>query len=62
MAKDCPKDPNLKTSVEPQIDHLRVARIKSKERKLFSDTMVTTTHMLKNCVKVPKEKGSRDDE
>ena len=32
---------------------LRINQLKD-YRKLFTDTMVTTTHFLKKCVKVPK--------
>jgi hypothetical protein len=34
-------------------DIIRINQLKD-YRKLFTDTMVTTTHFLKKCVKVPK--------
>lgn len=51
--KECPRDPNIKTreSITEGMD--RINQLKD-YRKIFSDTMVTTTHFLKKCVKVPK--------
>jgi|DEB0MinimDraft_12_1074336.scaffolds.fasta_scaffold19958_3 hypothetical protein len=50
---DCPRDPNLKTKADPHVDVDRLIKLKD-YRKLFADTVVTTTHMLKKCIKVPK--------
>ena len=51
----CPRDPNLKTTKDAIEDLERVKQIKD-YRKLFSDTMILTTHFLKRCTKVPKVK------
>jgi len=51
----CPRDPNLKTDKEAIEDLERIKQIKD-YRKLFSDTMILTTHFLKRCTKVPKVK------
>ena len=51
---DCPRDPNLKTrDVDCDEEYCRVSKLKD-YRTLFGDTVVTTTHFLKKCVKVPK--------
>lgn len=49
----CPRDPNIKTKENPHGDLKRILKIKD-NRKLFVDTAVTTTHFLKNCIKVKK--------
>ena len=63
---DCPKDPNFKTYVDAYEDSWRLNKLTGLSKKLFGDTAVTTTHMLKNCVKVPKdgddENSSLEDE
>lgn len=51
----CPRDPNLKTTKDAIEEMDRVKQIKD-YRKLFSDTMILTTHFLKRCTKVPKVK------
>lgn len=43
----------MKTNLDPEEDIERIQRIKD-FRKLFSDTMIMTTHFLKRCIKVPK--------
>ena len=53
MIDDCPRDPNYKTKVNIVDDAERILKIKD-YKKLFADTVVTTTHMLKKCIKVPK--------
>lgn len=51
---NCPRDPNIKTKVaDYDTDIQRIQKIQD-FRKLFADTAVTTTHLLKKCVKVPK--------
>lgn len=45
----------MKTNRDPEEDMERISRIKD-FRKLFSDTMILTTHFFKRCVKVPKLK------
>ena len=42
-------------------DYERILKIKD-NKKLFADTMVTTTHMLKKCVKVKKPEPKIDQE
>ena len=49
----CPRDPNLKTNADPAEDIMRINSMKD-YKKIFADTVVTTTHMLKKCIKVPK--------
>ena len=51
--QDCHRDPNIKTREDQQEDLQRIMQIKD-YRKLFVDTIVTTTHFLKKCVRVPK--------
>lgn len=51
---DCPLDPNIKTMADIKLDLKRIKKIKD-TRKLFAETMITTTHFFKNCVKVPKD-------
>lgn len=51
--EQCPRDPNFKTNVDLEEETERMQRIKD-YRTLFSDTMITTTHFLKRCIKVPK--------
>ncbi len=46
----------MKTNHDPEEDLERIQRIKD-FRKLFSDTMILTTHFLKRCTKVPKIKN-----
>ena len=53
---DCHRDPNIKTlpdGADHKDEMQRIMQIKD-YRKLFADTIVTTTHFLKKCVKVPK--------
>ena len=50
---ECYRDPNIKTRVDYQEDWKRIMGLKD-YRKLFVDTMITTTHFLKKCAKVPK--------
>lgn len=54
----CPRDPNLKTKADTELDSERILRIKD-FKKLFSDTAVQTTHLLKRCV-VVQERASRN--
>ena len=54
---DCVKDPNFKTNNSIASEMKRLREIKD-TKTLFGDTKVTTTHLLKNCVKIktiPKE-------
>ena len=56
MIDDCPNDPNLKTSIRmDQLDNELERLLEIKDaKKLFANSIILTTHMLKNCVKVPK--------
>mmetsp|Transcript_34166 Transcript_34166/g.52438 ORF Transcript_34166/g.52438 Transcript_34166/m.52438 type:complete len:180 (+) Transcript_34166:450-989(+) len=58
--EECPRDPNLKTQLDPKVELDRIQKIKD-FRKLFSDSAVTTTHFLKKCAKVRKVLGTEDD-
>jgi len=49
----CPRDPNIRTNEDPYDELERTQKIED-FRKLFADTAVTTTHLLKKCVRVPK--------
>ena len=49
----CPRDPNLKTKEDIYNEFERINTMKDC-KKLFADTAVTTTLLLKKCVKVPK--------
>ena len=51
----CPRDPNLKTNEAIGAEQERIQKIKD-YRKLFADTMITTSHFLKQCIRVPKIK------
>lgn len=53
MIDDCPRDPNFKTKAVVQQESERLLLLKD-YRKLFAETAVMTTHMLKKCIKVPK--------
>lgn len=50
---ECQRDPNIKTKEDPRDDIRRILQIRD-YKKLFVDTAVTTTHFLKNCVRVRK--------
>lgn len=59
---DCTRDPNLKTNAKANEDILRIQRMKD-YRKLFADSVVQTTHLLKKSVMVPikyDDDGSTD--
>ena len=49
----CSRDPNIKTKEDPVNDLRRILEIQD-NRTLFADTVITTTHLLKKCVRVPK--------
>ena len=59
--ENCPRDPNIKTKVEPELDYERIQRIKD-YRKLFADTAVLTTHMLKKCVLIPYKMSNKEED
>ena len=60
---DCPRDPNIKTKLNPYLEHNRILKL-TDFRKLYADTAVTTTFFLKKCVQVPKVyvQGIDDDD
>jgi len=51
MIDDCPRDPNYKTKANANEEVERIMKLKD-YRKLFAETAVMTTHMLKKCIKV----------
>ena len=61
LIDNCPRDPNIKTKVEPSLDFERIQRIKD-YRKLFADTAVLTTHMLKKCVLIPYKMEDKEED
>lgn len=56
----CPRDPNFKTKVDNDKEHERINKI-SDYKKLFGDTVVQTTHMLKKCVLIPGTEIKKQD-
>ena len=56
---NCPRDPNLKTNLNQdsrkyaEDELVRINNMKD-FKKIFADTAITTTLLLKKCVKVPK--------
>lgn len=46
-------DPNYKTTENIEEGTARLTKLRD-FRKFFSDTIITTTHLLKKCIKVPK--------
>jgi hypothetical protein len=53
MIEDCNKDPNFKTKEKIEDDVHRLNQLKD-DKKVFADSIVITTALLKNCIKVPK--------
>ena len=51
----CPRDPNIKTVNQAELDAEaeRILRMKD-YKKVFAETQITTTHLLKQCTAVPK--------
>jgi hypothetical protein len=52
--KNCPKDPNFKTSMRGDFDKMeaemeRIAKI-TDDKKLHANTAIQTAHFLKKCV------------
>ena len=50
--QDCLRDPNLKTGVKADVEFERIQKMKD-FRKLFADSIVQTTHLLKKQVMIP---------
>jgi len=53
LTEDCHKDPNFKTKEKIDDDISRINAIKD-DKKVFADSIVLTTALLKNCVKVQR--------
>ena len=45
---NCPRDPNIKTKMNPQHENSRILKL-TDFRKSFADTAITTTFFLKKC-------------
>ena len=56
----CPRDPNIRSKVDSQLDYERIQKIKD-YRKLHAETVATTTHFLKKCVIVPNKPNEQED-
>lgn len=50
--KDCTRDPNIKTGARIEDEFERIVKMKD-FRKLFADSIIQTTHMLKKSVMIP---------
>ena len=59
--EECPRDPNIRSKVDTELDYERIQKIKD-YRKLHADTVVTTTHFLKKCVIVPNKPANEVEE
>ena len=46
-------DPNIRSGSDAMLEASRILSMKDGKR-LYTDTQVTTTTFLKNCIKVPK--------
>lgn len=56
----CPRDPNIKTVTPYHIPEEQNRLLKLYDyRKLFADTMVQTTHMLKKSVMIPLKRDEK---
>ena len=49
---DCMRDPNIRTGVKADVEFDRIQKMKD-YRKLFADSVVQTTHLLKKSVMIP---------
>ena len=49
---DCARDPNIKTNAKADEEFIRITQMKDC-RKLFADSIVQTTHLLKKSVMIP---------
>ena len=56
----CPRDPNIRSKVDSQLDYERIQKIKD-YRKLHAETVATTTHFLKKCVIVPNKHNEHEE-
>ena len=57
---DCTRDPNIKTGLKAEQEFERIQRMKD-FRKLFADSIVQTTQMLKKSIKVPVKYDEDDN-
>ena len=58
--EQCPRDPNIRSKADTDEEFSRIQKIKD-YRKLNADTVVTTTHFLKQCILIPSRQ-SEDQE
>lgn len=57
----CPRDPNIRTlRTDIDQDYERIKKIKD-YRKLYADTVVMTTQLLKKCVLVPLKQSEEEE-
>ena len=49
---ECERDPNLRTNASAESEYERIVKLKD-YRRLFADTLVQTTEMLKKQVAIP---------
>lgn len=49
---DCTRDPNIKTQAKADIEFERIQKMKD-FRKLYADSVIQTTHLLKKSVMIP---------
>ena len=52
LINDCTRDPNLKTGAKADTEFDRIQKMKD-FRKLYADSIVQTTHLLKKAVMIP---------
>ena len=52
--ENCKNDPNMKTGGKPEEEYNRIQKMKD-FRKLYADSIVHTTHLLKRSVMIPIE-------
>ena len=60
---DCTRDPNIKTGVKAEVEFERIQKMKD-FRKLYADSIVQTTHLLKKAVMIPikyDEEGNQEE-
>lgn len=53
LAQQCERDPNLRSELDAETEENRIQNLRD-AKKLFIDSLITTTSFLKNCIKVPK--------
>ena len=63
LIHDCTRDPNIKTGAKADQEFDRIQKMKD-FRKLYADSIVTTTHLLKKAVMIPikyDEEGNQEE-